>query len=331
MKAAVLHTTGTSPSYEDFPSRAPAEGEVEITVTAAPVNNIDRMLAAGTHYSSLPELPAVLGTGGIGRLADGTRVAFGNVPAPYGAFADTVTVRKDYTSPVPDGLDDVTAAVLPNPALSVLMPLRSHGFQPGEHVLILGATGVAGRLAIQLARHFGAGRITAAGRDPASLAELPGLGADATITLTEPAEQLQEQFRAEHAATPVDLVLDLVWGRPAELLLRAFTGHDVAEPATRQTRFIQIGESAGAELNLAAATLRSAPVSLHGSGGGSVQLEDLQKIPDYYAEVLELAAAGVLNVETEQVPLSGVARAWTAPLPSGRRLVLLPGADTHQK
>ncbi|HLR46205.1 MAG TPA: hypothetical protein VK092_03540, partial [Deinococcales bacterium] len=83
------------------------------------------------------------------------------------------------------------------------------------------------------------------------------------------------------------------------LLLRAFTGHDVAEPATRQTRFIQIGESAGAELNLAAATLRSAPVSLHGSGGGSVQLKDLQKIPDYYAEVLELAAAGVLSVETE--------------------------------
>lgn len=335
MKAAVLDAVGTTPRFGDFPDPVPAEGEVLVQVTAAPVNNIDRMLAAGTHYSSLPGFPAVPGTSGVGRLPDGTRVAFGNVAPPYGAFAERAVVKKEYTFPLPDGVTDSTAAVLPNPALSALMPLRTHGFKAGDNILILGATGVAGRLAVQLARHSGAGHTVAAGRDAASLAELPGLGADATVDLNAGADELLERFRSEHAAHPFDLVLDFVWGRPAELLLQAFTGHDAAAPVTQRTRFVQIGESAGPDLRLSAATLRSAPVVLYGSGGGSVMLEDLQKLPEYWGEVLELAAAGVLSVETEPVPLSAVESAWAHPLPSGRRLVLLPysaGSFTpHQK
>jgi NADPH2:quinone reductase len=149
MKAAVLHALGEEPRYEDFAQPTPGEDEALVRVGAASLENSDKMMADGSHDDSLDQLPAVVGIDGVGcwRTAPGC-----------------------------------TAAALPNPALSSWLALeRRAGLEPGETVLVLGATGVAGKLAVQVARHLGAGRVVGAGRNPQALAALAELGADATV------------------------------------------------------------------------------------------------------------------------------------------------------
>ncbi|HEV8449308.1 MAG TPA: zinc-binding alcohol dehydrogenase family protein, partial [Gemmatimonadaceae bacterium] len=187
MKAAVLHALGSPPHYEDFRDPQPGEKEVVVHVRAASLKNIDKAMANGSHYDAHRELPAIVGVDGVGTLDDGTRVFCGGTRPPYGMMAEQTVVSRVRCLPLPDGVDDDTAAALPNPALSSWLPLvwRAH-LQPGETVLILGATGVAGKLAIQIAKHLGAGRVVAAGRNPRVLETLPALGADATIALDQP-------------------------------------------------------------------------------------------------------------------------------------------------
>ncbi|HEV8499320.1 MAG TPA: zinc-binding alcohol dehydrogenase family protein, partial [Gemmatimonadaceae bacterium] len=187
MKAAVLHALGSLPHYEDFPDPQPGEKEVVVHVRAASLKNIDKAMANGSHYDAYRELPVIVGVDGVGTLDDGTRVFCGGARPPYGMMAERTVVSRVRCLPIPDGVEDDTAAALPNPALSSWLPLvwRAH-LQPGETVLILGATGVAGKLAIQIAKHLGAGRVVAAGRNPRVLETLPALGADATIALDQP-------------------------------------------------------------------------------------------------------------------------------------------------
>jgi NADPH2:quinone reductase len=190
--------------------------------------------------------------------------------------------------------------------------------EPGESVLILGATGVAGQLAIQIAKHLGAGRVVGAGRNQRVLATLPALGADATIALDVPDEELTAAFLRESESKPIDVVLDYIWGRPTELLLAALTRHDLKAAAVR-TRLVEIGEMAGPTIALPAAALRSSGVELYGSGGGSVSH---QAIFDTFPKLWELAIRGELRIETEPVPLAEVERAWQMQDLQGRRLVL---------
>lgn len=321
MKAAVLHAYGTPPRYEDFPTPTRHEHEALVTVKAASLKNIDRGIAGGAHYHRLPSLPAVCGVDGVGVLADGTRVYCGGCPHPYGMMAEETVIPQFWAMPVPEGLDDLTAAALPNPALSSWLPLVYRaGLQPGERVLILGATGAAGKLAVQIAKHLGAGRVVAAGRNEAVLAALPALGADATLRLGAPEAEVAAAFRAEHAEYPFDIVLDFVWGRPTELLLEALTGHDV-QAAPVRTRLVQIGEMAGATIALPAATLRSTGVELYGSGGGSIPR---RAVGEVLPQLFALAARGTLRIETEPVALADVERVWQAPARDGRRIVFIP-------
>jgi NADPH:quinone reductase-like Zn-dependent oxidoreductase len=166
--------------------------------------------------------------------------------------------------PIPDALNDVTAAALPNPALSSWLPLvwRAH-LKPGETVLILGATGVAGRLAVQVARHLGARRVVAVGRNPEVLKTLPDLGADTTISLDKPDRELAAALKAEADRNHFDIVLDFLWGHPTEVLLEAVTGHDVTAES-RRIRLVEIGEMAGPTISLAAAALRSSGLEIYG-------------------------------------------------------------------
>ncbi len=169
MKAAVLHQFGQAPRYEDFPDPVPGEGELLIQVKAVAVENIDKMMAAGTHFASrqfLGPLPAIVGFDGIGMLEDGALVGFGGVTSPYGALAERTVVPATHTVPVPDGVDAVIAAALPASALTALFPLKwTAQLQPGETVLVNGATGVSGKLAVQIARLLGAGRVIGTGRN----------------------------------------------------------------------------------------------------------------------------------------------------------------------
>src|SRR5499425_3534184 len=195
MKAAVLHTLGNPPRYEDFPDPQPGQNEVVVHVKAASLKNIDKAMASGSHYDSHRELPVVSGVDGVGVLDDGTRVFCGGPRSPYGMMAEQTVVSRARCLPVPDDVDDNTAAALPNPALSSWLPLVWRAeLKQGETVLILGATGVAGKLAIQIAKHLGAGRVVAAGRNEQVLKTLNDLGADATIHLDRPDKELAEAF-----------------------------------------------------------------------------------------------------------------------------------------
>jgi len=321
MKAAVLHALGAIPRFEDFPDPQPGQDEVLVHVTAASLKNIDKALASGSHYGSDGQLPTVCGVDGVGVLENGTRVFCGGARRPYGMMATLSVVPRTWCVPVPEGVDDCVAAALPNPALSSWLPLTWRAqLKRGETVLVLGATGVAGKLAVQIAKHLGAGRVVAAGRNERILQTLASLGADATIALSQSDEDLALAFSREALRGHFDIVLDYVWGHPTEVLLAALTGHDV-RAESRGVRLIEIGEMAGPTICLSAAALRSSGIEISGTGGGSVPHS---VIFDAFPKVWALAASGQLHIDTERVPLADVESAWQRDDLPGRRLVIIP-------
>jgi NADPH:quinone reductase-like Zn-dependent oxidoreductase len=317
MQAAVLHALGQAPRCETFPDPVANDGEVLVNVHAAALKPIDKQLASGAHYASARLFPAVCGTDGVGHLEDGTRVFFGGARPPYGAMAQLTVVPRPFTFPVPEGVSDETAAALPNPGVSGWLALAFRArLQPGENVLILGATGIAGKLTIRIAKILGAGRVVAAGRDPQVLKTLPALGADATISLNAP--DLGEAIAHEAGDSGFQVVVDYVWGGPAEAFLASATSRKFTAIRS-EIRYVQVGESAGPVISLPAAVLRSTAITMMGTAGippGPVLADALQK-------VLAHAARGDLHVDTEPVPLAQVESAWRSE-PSGRRLVIIP-------
>jgi len=321
MKAAVLHALGLIPRFEDFPDPQPGQDEVLVHVTAASLKNIDKALASGSHYGSDGQLPTVCGVDGVGVLENGTRVFCGGARRPYGMMATLSVVPRTWCVPVPEGVDDCVAAALPNPALSSWLPLTWRAqLKRGETVLVLGATGVAGKLAVQIAKHLGAGRVVAAGRNERILQTLASLGADATIALSQSDEDLALAFSREALRGHFDIVLDYVWGHPTEVLLAALTGHDV-RAESRGVRLIEIGEMAGPTICLSAAALRSSGIEISGTGGGSVPHS---VIFDAFPKLWALAASGQLHIDTERVALADVEAAWRRNDLPGRRLVIVP-------
>ena len=319
MDAAVLHKLGTPPRLEQFPEPVAGDGEVLVQVRAASLKPVDRQMAAGSHYASPRQLPAVCGTDGVGLLEDGRRVFFGGARPPYGAMAQSTVVPAAFTFPVPEGMSDETAAALPNPGVSAWLSLAWRArLAPGENVLILGATGVTGRLAIAIARLLGAGRVVAAGRDRQALSTLGKLGADATVELAAPAADLSEAFARQAGSSGFQVVIDYVWGRPAEAFLAAITRKEFAAIKT-ETRFVQVGEGAGPTISLPAAALRSTPLTILGTAG----IPPRDVLGNALQQVMEHAAAGELTIETERVPLADIESAWQRE-PKGRRLVIVP-------
>lgn len=326
MKAAVLDRLGGVPQYRDVPDpEAPDGGEVA-RVRAAAIKNIERMLVAGSHYGSGQlQLPAQVGMDAVVQLADGRRVYTGATP-PAGAMAEYLPVPASQFIEVPTGVDDAVAAALPNAAISAWFALEYAGqIQPGQSVLVLGATGVTGGLAVQLAKYrFGASRVIAVGRDEDRLQSLTHQGADQVIRIGDDLADLGAAVRAAHAERPFDLVLDYIWGPPAEQVLGALGNNDLAADFHR-TRYVQIGEGAGATVALPAAVLRSAGVELVGQGAGSVPKEAFGRImTEILPALFGLLADGVISVATCTRPLEDVAAAWTASAGSGVRTVLVP-------
>src|SRR5260221_1830257 len=321
MKAAVLHTLGEAPRFEDFPEPMPEKGEVIVHVKASSLNNLSKMRAGGSHYDSYQSLPAVCGVDGVGLLDDGARVYCGGCRPPYGMIAERAVVSRSWCLSIPDGVDVISAAALPNAALSSWLPLAFRAqLKPDETVLILGATGVAGKLAVQIARHLGAGRVVAAGRNRQVLHTLDDLGADMVISLDQSDQELVETFAREARHHPFDIILDYLWGRPAEALVRALIGHDAMAEASR-VRFVSIGEMAGSTISVPSAVLRSSGLEMYGSGGGSISH---QALFDTFPQLWALAASGKLRIDTEPVSLADVEDVWQRQDGHGRRLVLIP-------
>src|SRR5579864_1320257 len=267
MQAAVLHALGRVPSYEQFPEPVAGDGEVLVHVHAASLKPIDKQLAKGSHYASPRKLPLICGVDGVGHLSEGQRVFFGGPRPPYGAMAQRTVVPRAFTFSVPENLTDETAAALPNPGVSAWLSLAYRAkLVPGERVLILGATGVTGRLAVKIAKLLGAGRVVAAGRNPKVLNTLNTDGADAVIRLDIPARELNDAYLQEAGRSGFDVVIDYLWGRPAEMFFGAMTKKEFAGVKS-ETRFVQVGESAGPTISLPAAALRSTSLTILGTAG----------------------------------------------------------------
>lgn len=313
MKAAVVEQLGHAPKYEDFTDPVAGEGEAIVIVRAAGLHPIVKARASGAHYSSKGEVPIIPGVDGVGTLEDGKRVFFGFSRQPYGPMAERTVVPRGMTIPLPDGIDDVQAAAIANPGMSAWLSIKDRAaLAAGETVLILGATGVAGHLAIQVARRLGAKRVIAVGRNLQSLAGQP---VDAIIGLAQPEDALREAFTRE-AENGIDVVIDYLWGRPTEVLLEALA-KGFRPSGTRATRLVEVGESAGKTISLPGATLRSIDLTLKGSGFGAAALDQvLAAIPTLF----QMAAAGELKVDVEPVPLADVEAAWTREV-KGRRIV----------
>ncbi len=319
MRAAVLRELGKPPQVEEFPEPTLGEGEVLIHISAAALKSVDKQIAAGTHYASPHELPVVCGTDGVGRLEDGARVFFGGPRRPYGAMAERTVVRRAQCFSVPEDLDDDTAAAIPNPGVSAWLSLKYIAkLAEGETVLILGATGVTGKLAAQIAKLLGAGRVVAAGRNEQILSTLCEQGADASIRLDLPDQELIETFRREAAQKRFDVVIDYLWGRPTEALLSAMTATEFAV-AGGTTRLVEVGESAGPTITLPAAVLRSTSLTILGTAG----IPPWDVLTDVFHQVMNYAARGKLRIETERVPLTEIRDAWERNV-HGRRLVVIP-------
>ncbi|HVY90429.1 MAG TPA: zinc-binding alcohol dehydrogenase family protein [Hyphomonadaceae bacterium] len=313
MKAAIVQGPRQIPAIADFPEPAPRPGEVVVTVTAAALSHVARSRASGAHYSSRDGFPFVAGVDGVGRLAEGGRVYFVLPRAPYGAMAERTIVPVSHCLPLPDGLDDITAAAIANPGLSSWAALTQRAnLRRGNTVLINGATGAAGRLAIQVTRHLGSGKIVATGRNASALQEAEALGADATIEIGQEGEAFREAA-AHHFRDGVDVVLDYLWGQSAEHLLIAAA---MAAPERRPICYVEIGAASCGEIKLPAAVLRSSAIELVGSGIGSIPLDRLIAAT---ADFFQAAAASGFVIPVRTAPLSNVSTAWNEV--SGPRIV----------
>jgi len=321
VKAAVLESIGKTPKCEEFEEPEAGEGEALVRVLAASLKPVDKQLAAGTHFASPREanLPLICGTDGVGTLEDGTRAFFGGCRRPFGAMAELTVVPRAFCFPLPAGMDDDTAAALPNPGVSAWLSLTHRAkLARGETVLVLGATGVTGQLAVQIAKLLGAARVVGVGRNERVLARLGELGADATVQLDQAAEALKEAYLSE-MGTGFDVILDYLWGEPTEALLAAITKSEFAVTG-KETRLVQVGESAGAMIRLPAAVLRSTAVTILGTAG----MPPREVLFDAMREVMKRGAMGELQIETERVALAEVESVWKGAGQTGRRVVLAP-------
>ena len=320
MRAAVVRAFGGLPRIEEFPEPIASEGEVLVEVLAAGLHPVVKALADGSHYGSTGELPLVPGVDGVGILEDGTRVYFGGVRPPYGTMAERAVVPRAMCFPLPDGLDDAITAAVMNPGMAAWLALSWRGrLAPGETVLILGATGASGQIAVQLAKALGAGRIIAAGRNERVLSVLRDLGADATIRLDRPDQAVTEDVVREAGEAGIHVIVDYLWGRPTEAVVAAITRKGLRHVAPR-VRLVEVGESAGPTITLPAAVLRSSGLEIYGSGAGTIPIDRImESIPQFMARL----ASGELRVDAERVPLGAIEDAWQRDQ-RGRRLVIIP-------
>ena len=319
MNAAVVNAFGVPPRYTSFAEPVATDGEVLVNVSAVGLHRVVKALADGSHYASSNMLPLIPGVDGVGRLEDGTRVYFGMVRPPFGTFAERAVTAPHMCLPIPEALDDVTVAAIMNPGMSSWAALLRAHFVAGESVLILGATGVAGQLAVQVAKRLGARRVVASGRNPQVLEELEQRGADAVISLSHGRENVVSSLRSEWVKDRFDIVLDYVWGSPAECLLEAVSQKGRGLAASR-ILFVQVGESAGPTIALPAATLRSGGLELVGSGFGSVSIEEIFAA---VAKFLREAEKEPFQIKTTAAPLSEIEGLWNS-TQLGARLVFQP-------
>ena len=306
MKAAIVVQADQTPIYGDFKEPLPADGEVRVKVTAAALSNVVKSRASGKHYSSSGQFPFVVGIDGVGRLDDGRRVYFVLPKAPLGSMSEKTVIRTSQCVSLPDDLDDVTAAAIANPGMSAWAALKERAhLAPGETVLVNGATGTAGRLAVQIAKYVGAGKVVATGRNTEALKALAALGADVTIALGDTSDAFEDALKEQFAGDGIDVVLDYLWGPSAERIIMA--GAKAGKDAV-PIRFVHVGSVSASDITLPSAALRSSAITLMGSGIGSIPVDRIVKSID---DLMQATIPGGFAIDTKTFPLAEVENVWT--------------------
>jgi NADPH:quinone reductase-like Zn-dependent oxidoreductase len=319
MRAAVVRSFDHPPRYEIHDTPEPAgPDESLVDVLAVGLHPRVRSGASGRHYTSTGALPMIPGIDGVGRLPDGHRIYFVVPDDTWGSMADQAVIDLRRTVPLPENVDALKVAAAMNPAMSAWVALRRRvPLRSGQSVLVLGATGNAGGMAIQVAKYLGAGRVVGAGRNSERLAELPAMGADEVVALAD--DPLATADRLANAAAEVDIVIDYLWGEPAAAAMIALL--DGRADRSRAMDWIQIGAVAGPTIELASVALRSANLRLQGNGQGAVSPQVyLAELPS----LVEAIGAGTIEVTVRPVALADVEAIWGAPEVPGSRTVLVP-------
>ncbi|MFC4244311.1 zinc-binding dehydrogenase [Gryllotalpicola reticulitermitis] len=319
MKAAVVTDFSLPPRYDEFPEpTASGEHELVVDVLAAGLHPRVRSQASGSHYTSTGSLPMVPGVDGVGRDERGRLRYFVLDEPTLGAMAERTVIDARRSIVLPDDADPVQIAAAVNPVLSSWLALKNRaGFQPGQSVLVLGATGSAGRMSVQVARHFGAGRVVVAGRNAERLALAAAAGAQASVSVLGDDDAVADAIARE--AADVDVVLDYVWGPLTTLAMTALitARPDRGKPLT----WVEIGSVGGGTAGIPSAALRSSKLSLVGSGQGSVgAAEIVAELPAMAAAI----AAGDFSLDATTVPLAEVERAFADPSLVEARVVIVP-------
>jgi NADPH2:quinone reductase len=314
MKAALIRELGLLPEVDEADDPT---GDDVVDVLAAPINPIDVNVSKGLLHSGHPPLPYVPGCEGVGRARDG-RILYlfsgGLGLTRDGAMAQRVAVGDAIAADVPEGADPAVAGALGVAGLAGWLPFASRApIATGDSVLVLGATGTVGLVAVQAAKLLGAARVVAAGRDPDGLARAEQLGADASVRLDE-TDDLAEAFRKAFDGNGPSYVFDPLWGEP---------GAAAVEAAAPGARVVQLGQSAGPTATLTSAAIRFKQLSILGHTNFAVPAEELST---QYRRLVELAIEGDLTVDVERVTLDDVADAWRrqADGSADRKLVLVP-------
>jgi NADPH2:quinone reductase len=277
------------------------------------MNPVDVRIASGGYASERHEPPYVAGKEGVGRREDGSLVYFDASREPYGAFAERTLIDAGTGYPLPDGLEPALAVCLGVSGLAAWVGLEWRGgLQPGETVLVLGASGVVGQIAVQAAKLMGAGRVVGAARDERALRHAGELGADALVRLGD-FEDLAAALREAAGGDGFDVVLDPLWGEPAKAAIGA---------AAPFGRIVALGQSAAAETSLASAAIRGKPVDIRGYSNYTAPADVLAAA---YDRMARHAAAGELRVEVERLGLDDVPDAWQRqPSSPHHKLVIVP-------
>jgi NADPH2:quinone reductase len=312
MRAAILREYGKPPEPGEFEDPQAADGQAVVDVEAAGLNPVDLRMASGTFYGGSPPLPSVVGREGVGRMPDGTLVYFDGPVAPYGSFAERALVDERTAIPLPAEIDPALATAFGVAGLAAWLALEWRAqLREGETVLVLGASGVVGLVAVQAARLLGAGRVVGAARSAEGLERARERGADEVVQIGA-VDDLAQAFR-EACGEGADVVIDPVWGEPAAAAVQA---------CRTNGRLVQIGESAGSHSSIASAAVRGKLLAILGHTNF---LAPAKVKRDAYRRMVEHAAAGELAVDLERVPLDEVADAWRRQQTSPHhKLVIVP-------
>src|SRR5580700_9746419 len=320
MKAAILNSADSAPVYGDFAEPEGGPGTEIVDLVAAGIHHLTRSVATGRHYSRDGAFPVIPGLNAVARTAAGDLVFTSSGQPPYGTFAERMPSPDAMRFPLPAGASPEAVAAGLNPGMGSWLPLQARLAETEKlgTVLVLGATGITGYLAVQNALLLGAERVIGAGRSLSGLERAAAAGAR-TVALSGDADADATALAGALDTGGPTLVLDFVWGPVAETAFRALASGKFGEDDS-EIKYVQIGSLAGAEAAVPSALLRSRKVTISGSGAGSIPAAEIKaQIPRY----LRLIADRLVQVPFRTFPLSDVAAAWTTSAESGPRVVLV--------